>query len=114
MPKNKEGTYNVLNVITDSRYEERLNKFTAQKAKFAPTEERLYGTKLNMMGRNAYFEEYFFGVKLENQVFPKVGDFDDPTKTVSFKLGYERAEVLVRTGIITEELYLQEKNSKHR
>ena len=77
-----------------------------------PKEELTYGVQLNKMGRNASFEEYFNGVKLENQIFPKVGPFEDPTKTISFSEGYKRGIFLIEKGIITEEKFKNEKETK--
>ena len=110
MSRRKLSSVNVSMVVDDQKHEKRLKDLAKN---VIPKEELPYGSKLNMMGRQAYFEEYFSGVKLENQVFPKVGPFIDPTKTKSFNEGYIRGEVLVRTGVMTEERYNTENNTKN-
>lgn len=75
-----------------------------------PHNESNYASKLNMLGREAYFIEYFDGIKLEDQTIEKVGPFEDPRKTVNFSKGYQRGAFLVEQGIVPEKY--QEKNNK--
>ncbi len=110
MPRKTLASANVSKIIR-SEFKEKLMQ--EKSTPLIPKEETIYGVKLNSMGRTAYYDEYYNGIKLENQVFPKVGPFEDPTKTVSFREGYKRAELLVRNGIMTEERFNAENNTKN-
>lgn len=93
----------------EKRREEELRK-----ASIVPADEKAFGSMLNEAGRKAYFEEYFNGVKVENQEIGAIGPFADPRKTVSFKTGYQRGEFLVKVGIVPEKYTSIEDNSKTR
>lgn len=75
--------------------------------------ERAFASKLNNMGRKAYFDEYFYGISLENQNLEQIPGIDDVTKTESFKQGYERGKFLVSVDNVPEE-YKNINNNKHR
>ena len=79
-----------------------------------PNAEKPYASTLNKMGRNAYYKEYFEEIKLENQILPAVGPFDDPSETFCFKQGYKRGEELLNAGVIPEEYKNIEKSNLHR
>lgn len=95
----------VKNLNNSMKFEERLEKLGEENAKYVQGERTgKNGAILNMMGRKAYFEEYFNGIKLENQIFEKLPGLDvDPKETYSFKLGYLRGEELVKIGNIPPE-----------
>lgn len=110
MPRKKLASKNVSRILRGEIIDE---VYKRSNTTLIPKEETIYGVKLNEMGRQSYYSEYFDGILFENQVFPKIGPFEDPTKTVSFKEGYKRGEFLVRNGIMTEEKYNTEKNTKN-
>lgn len=71
-----------------------------------PANERTYSKRLMEMGRKSYFEEYFNGIKVENQVFAKVGPFEDPKETKSFKMGYKRGSELITAAAKIKDIRL--------
>lgn len=91
----KRNTYSVHGVASQMSFENRLQK---EEAKKTPADERPHAPRLSEMGKMAYFEEYYNGIKLENQVFPKIGIFDDPRETTCFKRGYARGAEMVSTA----------------
>lgn len=99
--------YNVKEIEKDRRFDEEIRK-----ASEIPADEKAWGSMLNEAGRKAYFEEYFNGVKVENQEIGAIGPFADPRTTVSFKNGYQRGEFLVRVGIVPGEYTNTENNKK--
>lgn len=76
---------------------ERLYKVTG------PTREKTAAALLFNAGKIAYFDEYYFDIKLENQEIGKIGQFDDPRVTENFKKGYKRGQEIVssveKTGL---------------
>ena len=102
-------TRNVTHVGYDLRKDKELKK-----AAEIPASERLFGQKLNEAGKKAYFEEYFNGIKLENQEIASIGPFADPRTTTSFQTGYQRGSFLVNAGIIPEKYQNMEDNKKTR
>lgn len=79
-----------------------LGEFTKQ-----PTVAQLekgYSGELATIGKLAYFTEHFDGLKIEEQDIETVIPVEKPTKTSSFKSGYERGMYLVKHGF-TEEHY---------
>ena len=102
---------NVSEVLSAMRLEEKIEK--ASKSPI-PLNERLHGRQLNMAGRKAYFEEYFTGIKLENQEIMPIGPFTDPRTTNSFKIGYQSGKLLIKRGIIPEEYQNIANNNKTR
>ncbi len=102
-------SYNVGKVTDDIKFNKEIKN-----ASVIPTEEKPYGSMLNEAGRKAYFEEYFNGVKVENQEIGSIGPFTDPRTTFSFKTGYKRGEFLVKVGIVPEKYTVEENNNKTR
>ena len=96
------NNYNVNQVGRDLKAKASLKKVAEVNG---PAEERLYAHDLFEMGKSTYFDEYYFGIKLENQVFDneKFKKFADPTQTFNFKNGYNRGKEIVesveKTGI---------------
>ena len=101
-------SYNVDKINQEKKFDEEIRK-----ASIVPADEKAYGSMLNEAGRKAYFEEYFNGVKVENQEIGAIGPFADPRTTVSFKTGYQRGEFLVKFGVVPEK-YTTEDNNKTR
>ena len=66
-----------------------------------------------MAGRKAYFEEYFNGIKLENQIIPAIRPITDPRTAYNFKEGYKRGKFLVEKGVVPEE-YQTNTKQNHR
>lgn len=112
--KRSKHTYtkNVEAVVAYQNFDQKIEK--ASTSNSVPFKERSVSGKLNLLGREAYFEEYFNGVKVENQVFPKIGEFDNPSETVSFKMGYERGIFLVEQGIVPDKYKQDGEIKKHR
>ena len=103
---------NVRRVEGDRHFDEVIKK--ASSVPKTPAKEKPYASELNNLGRKAYFDEYFYEIKLEDQVFPKVGEFENPSETYSFKQGYQRGEFLVNNGIVPEEYQNINNSKKHR
>ena len=103
--------YNLNKVDQDMRFDEEIRRISERQTSPA---ERIHGRKLNEAGRNAYFEEYFNGVKLENQIIEPIGPFDDPRTTKSFQIGYERGPLLINMGLIPEKYQTIQNNKKAR
>lgn len=93
-------------------FEDRLRK---QDSKNIARNERQYASQLNMAGREAYFKECFYGIKLEDQQLPKIGPFENIIETHNFNEGYKRGKFLVDNNIVPEEYQQFINNSKkHR
>lgn len=84
---------NVRDVAGDMKFEDDLKKKASLPK--TPTLEKPYSRDLNEMGKKSYFEEYYNGIKLANQILPKVGPFEDPRETTCFKRGYIRGSEMV-------------------
>lgn len=110
--KGSRYTRNVESVVAYQGFDEKIKK--ASTSNSVPFKERSVSGKLNLLGREAYFEEYFNGIKVENQVFPKIGEFDNPEKTISFQTGYERGKFLVEQGIVPDKYKQDGETKKHR
>lgn len=102
----REESRNVSEVTSAKRHEQDLEKLYKAKG---PIEERNWASELHMAGRKAYYEEYFNGIKLEDQIIPAISSFSDPRTTHNFIEGYKRGKFLVEQGIIPEDY---QKNSK--
>lgn len=88
----KESNYRgkiTAKIDTQVKYEKIRKEKAIEELERNPRDERPYARTLNMMGRNAYLKEYFEGVLLENQTFPKIGDIEDVRKTKNFVNGYK-------------------------
>ena len=101
------------NFIREIEAEERFKRDIESASKI-PADEKEYGSKLNEAGRKAYFEEYFNGIKVENQEIGSIGPFADPRTTVSFKEGYARGEFLVKVGVVPSQYQTEENDNKTR
>ena len=105
---------NINNIAGSMEKEEQLKK-VAERKKDAITKSEIdgYGRKIYELGKKAYFDEYFYGIKLENQIIPQIGEINNPKETNSFKKGYEAGERAVKFNI-TEAIpkeYLEANNS---
>ena len=80
------------------KFSEKIKQKSIRAQSRIPLAEKPYSRDLNEMGKKSYFEEYFNGVKLENQILPKVGPFENPRETQSFKKGYVRGSEIVATS----------------
>ena len=76
--------------------------------------ERASAGKINMMGRKAYFDEYFYCIPLDNQELEQIPGIEDVRMTRSFQQGYNRGKFLVEQGIIPPEYQNIDNNNKHR
>lgn len=75
--------------------------------------ERNFASQINKMGRKAYFDEYFYGIPLNEQDIPQIPGIEDVRNTKTFKEGYQRGSFLVSVGNVPEE-YQNINNNKHR
>lgn len=75
--------------------------------------EKAFASMINTAGRKAYFDEYFYGIALEDQVLEIIPGIDDVKNTKTFKEGYQRGAFLVSVGNVPEE-YQNINNNKHR
>lgn len=73
---------------------ERSIAYNSQRKKI-PTKEKPFGRELYERGRKAYYDEYFYGIDLENQIIERVGTFDNPINTISFQKGYESGKTII-------------------
>lgn len=106
----KEMSKNVASIAQDRRREEALAK-QARRNLSGP--ERTFASEINMMGRKAYFDEYFYNIPVENQNLKEIPGIPNVTETFSFKQGYQRGSELVRLGNVPEE-YQNINSNKHR
>lgn len=111
MSNKSRQSYNVREVEKAMRIKEQIERYSISQI---PASERMFGKELNNAGRKAYFDEYFNGVKVENQEISPIGPFVDPRTTVSFKNGYQRGDFLVKSGIIPEEYQNIANNNRAR
>lgn len=98
-------------IYYEKSQEERLKR-QAERNLSGP--ERNAAGKLNMMGRKAYFDEYYYNIALENQVFEQIPGIEDVTSTKSFQNGYQRGAFLVSVGNVPEEYQNINNSNKHR
>lgn len=101
------GKRNSRFVVYDQNFKKDIKK--AHELNTAPKENQ-FASELHMAGRNAYFKEYFHGIKPENQEFPQIGPFENIRETTHFKEGYHRGMFLVSAGIIPTEYQNVEKH----
>ena len=106
--------YYCRNLDIDIKFNSKLKKKGEQNIKNGSSEERKYASDLNMLGRKAYFEEYFKGIKLEDQYFDSLGEITNPKETYHFRRGYERGKFLVENNVIPLEYKNINENKKHR
>lgn len=110
---------NTREVIRAHNFEKSLEYKANKTSNHAPLSEKEYGKELYELGKDSYFQEYFFDIKIENQNFPKIGTIENPTTTWSFKKGYQRGEELVSFNIpeMIPEKYresIKKENVKHK
>ena len=98
-------SYNVAKIAQGEKFDEEIRK-----ASVVPADEKAFGSMLNKAGREAYYMEYFHGVKVGDQEIEKIGIFNDPRTTVSFKMGYEKGKLLVEKGVVPPEYQTQNIN----
>ena len=75
-----------------------------------PINERPYGRTLNMLGRKASRKVVFEGISLEDLSLPKIGDFEDITKTKNFKDGYNSEMLRIKHALENNYLKTVEKD----
>lgn len=109
-------------VAYDETFENKVKQSSKNNA--LRLEEKGYSGELNTRGKKAYFEEYFDGIKLKDQIIPIVGSFENPKETESFIIGYQRGQFLVEHGFNYNDYqafledfaqkYVTENSKKHR
>lgn len=101
---------NVDKIVKAKNFEKRLEKQASRNLSGA---ERTFASEINMIGRKAYFDEYFYGIPVENQDLKEIPGIPNITETFSFKQGYQRGSELVKAGNVPEE-YQNIDNNRHR
>lgn len=96
-----KNTNNIYKIVMNNSYEKKLQE--SEKLHRRTLEEKGYSSELNLRGRKSFFEEYFDGIKLDEQILPKVGIFENIAETESFQTGRQRAMFLIRNGFTLEE-----------
>lgn len=86
---------NTRDVIRAHNFEKSLEYKANKTSNRAPLSEKEYGKELYELGKDSYFQEYFFDIKIENQCFPQIGTFDNPTITWHFQKGYQRGKEII-------------------
>lgn len=76
--------------------------------------EKTFASMINNAGRKAYFDEYFYGISLEDQDLPQIPGIDDIRATKTFQGGYQRGAFLVSVGNVPEEYQNISNSKKHR
>ncbi len=84
--------------MRNMQFSQKIKEKSIKAQKRISLAEKPYSRELTELGKKSYFEEYFNGVKLENQILPKVGSFENPRETQSFKNGYLRGSEIVATS----------------
>ena len=110
---------NTREVIRAHNFEKSLEYKANKTSNCAPLSEKEYGKELYELGKDSYFQEYFFDIKVENQNFPKIGTIENPTITWHFQKGYQRGKELVSFNIpeMIPEKYresIKKENVKHK
>lgn len=86
---------NVKDAIRANNFEKSLEYKANRPSQKIPNNEQKYGKELYELGKDSYFQEYFFDIKVENQSFPQIGTFDNPTITWHFQKGYQRGKEII-------------------
>ena len=86
---------NIKDVIRANNFEKSLEYKANRPSQKIPNNEQKYGKELYELGKDSYFQEYFFDIKIENQCFPQIGTFDNPTITWHFQKGYQRGKEII-------------------
>lgn len=76
--------------------------------------EKAFASMINTAGRKAYFDEYFYGIALEDQDLPQIPGIEDIKATQTFQEGYKRGVFLVSVGNVPEEYQNINNSKKHR
>ena len=103
---------NVRRVEGDRHFDEVIKK--ASSVPKTPSKEKPYASELNNLGRKAYFDEYFYEIKLEDQELPQIEGISDIKATQTFQEGYQRGAFLVSVGNVPEEYQNINNSNKHR
>ena len=86
---------NIKDVMSANNFEKSLEYKANRPSQKIPNNEQKYGKELYELGKDSYFQEYFFDIKIENQCFPQIGTFDNPTITWHFQKGYQRGKEII-------------------
>lgn len=86
---------NMKEAIRANNFEKSLEYKANRPSQKIPNNEQKYGKELYELGKDSYFQEYFFDNKVENQCFPQIGTFDNPTITWHFQKGYQRGKEII-------------------
>ena len=84
----------------DKRLEDSLKR---QASRRLSGNEKAFASQINKIGRKAYFDEYFYGISLEDQNLPQIEGITDIKATQTFQEGYQRGAFLVSIGNVPEE-----------
>lgn len=101
-----------VNYITKNEWFEKRLESKAKRNLSGP--EKVFASTINNAGRKAYFDEYFYGISLEDQDLPQIPGIEDIRATQTFQEGYKRGAFLVSVGNVPEEYQNINNSNKHR
>ena len=102
---------NVDSIASEERFKRSLKN---KEARRLSGPEKIFAPMINRSGRKAYFDEYFYGIPLEDQNLPQIEGIRDIRATQTFQEGYQRGAFLVSVGNVPEEYQNINNSNKHR
>ena len=91
---------NIDSIASEERFKRSLRN---KEARRLSGPEKTFASMINTAGRKAYFDEYFYGIPLEDQELPQIKGISDIKATQTFQEGYQRGAFLVSVGNVPEE-----------
>ena len=91
---------NIDSIASEERFKRSLRN---KEARRLSGPEKTFASMINTAGRKAYFDEYFYGIPLEDQELPQIEGISDIKATQTFQEGYQRGAFLVSVGNVPEE-----------
>lgn len=102
---------NIDSIASEERFKRSLRN---KEARRLSGNEKAFASQINKIGRKAYFDEYFYGISLEDQDLPQIEGITDIKATQTFQEGYQRGAFLVSIGNVPEEYQNINNSNKHR
>lgn len=102
---------NIDSIASEERFKRSLRN---KEARRLSGPEKTFASMINTAGRKAYFDEYFYGIPLEDQELPQIKGISDIKATQTFQEGYQRVAFLVSVGNVPEEYQNINNSNKHR
>lgn len=107
----EKSSKNIDYIMRDKHFETRLAREAKRRLSGS---EKTFASMINTAGRKAYFDEYFYGIPLEDQDLPQIEGIADIRATQTFQEGYQRGAFLVSVGNVPEEYQNINNSNKHR